>query len=362
MAKAAAKRKTVAERTAAAASAVTAPAPVATPAPAVDPTTMTAEEVMAAIAALQAQGVEAPTTPAPAATPEPEAPNTTPVGVASPKLTNGMPDFSTLTEGAPPAAATEVDWSKVAKSTETPFYDSATGTGPATADGPATQRVDDTPATPAPAPAASNTSIDIKGFMKEVAKLGADYGAGVNSLPALAMRVLEAYPQVPELSKTKASTILGAFNVASGKKAGIEHKSAAVQASKFNQFLEIAKRPDISAYDLMGKAISVIQEVAKRDKSPLRGSTYENMVSVARAQKGVQGRELTSAEIEAAIIPDKKERDPLEKLGDLFKSLRKAHDWAPASSKPGVEDAYHALEDAIKAAGGTVPEVKSDDE
>lgn len=356
MAKAAAKKKTVAERTAAASAAVTTPVPVATPAPAVDPTTMTAEEVMAAIAALQAQGVEAPATPAPAVPePAPEAP----------KLTNGMPDFTTISEDAPAAApepAADVDWSKVAKSADTPFYDSATGSGPATADGPATQRIaDDTPA-PVATPAQSNTSVDIKGFMKEVAKLGADYGAGVNSLPALAMRVLEAYPQVPELAKTKASTILGAFTVASGKKAGIEHKSAGVQASKFNQFLEIAKRQDISAYDLMGKAISVIQEVAKREKSPLRGSTYENMVQVARVQKGVQGRELTSAEIEAAITPDKKERDPLEKLGDLFKSLRKAHDWAPASSKPGVEDAYHALEDAIKAAGGTVPEVKSDDE
>ncbi len=357
MAKAAAKRKTVAERIAAASATVTTPAPAAT---APDPANMTAEEVMAEIERLKAQGVQAPAeTPAPA-----------PAPVETPKLTNGMPDFSAITEEAPAATAqpvpdattTEppVDWTAVAKAAETPFYDSATGEGPATADGPATQRTDD-PKPETPAPAASNTTIDIKGFMKEVAVLGGDYGKGVNSIPALVMRTLQAYPQVPELAKTKAATILGAFNVASGKKAGIEHKSAGVQASKFNQFLELAKRTDIDGYDFMGKAISVIAEVAKREKTPLRGSTYENMVSVARAQKGVQGRELTAAEIEAVIVPDKKERDPLEKMGDLFKSLRKAHDWAPAASKPGIEDAYHALEDAIKAAGGTVPEVKSDD-
>lgn len=333
-----AKRSTSAQRAAAAAAATTpkieAPAPVAVEAPAAPAEqTKTYEEIMAEIEALQKTNT-APVVPQVGTQP-----------AAEPVVTNN--------DDAP------IDWSKVARSAETPFYDAATGQGPATADGPAAQRAEQ-PSEDAPKPNDNNPDT-IKTYMKEVTKFGEAYGAGVNSLPSLALKTLQVMPRVPELQKTKASVILDAFNKASGKKSGIEHKSAAVQASKLNQILEIGKNGQIDAYSMMTRGIGLIKEMAAQDKSPMKGSTYENMVRIARAQKAVPQRELSDDEIRASLIPEKKEKTELEKLGDLFKALRKAHDYAPAAAKPGVEDAYHAMEDAIKAAGGTIPADDEDD-
>lgn len=254
------------------------------------------------------------------------------------------------------------DWSKVAKST----------TAPLTGEEAAAKATEDA-AKQAKAEAASkaasairNHSLDIAQYNKDVAAFGKAYGSGANSLPALALHTMEAARILPEVNTAQAEQIFARFSEASAKSANIEYKrggSFKVQVSKFRQFLEASKHPNVDAYSMMNRAVDIIKDLAASDESPLQGSAYENMVKVARKQKEQDQRELTDEEIkDAVVIEEKREKTPLEKLGDLLKAAQKAHDYAPNAAKPGIEDAAHAIEDAIALAIAAVPNVPAPSE
>lgn len=247
------------------------------------------------------------------------------------------------------ATVDSVDWSKVAAGNGTGFgVDHAT---------PGEVAAGEDPLANVNA-AMNNVTFTKKDFDKEVKKFGEQYGQGANSLPALALRGIEAAQRIPEIGPKDAEAIISVFNDAAGKKATLEYKRGAsfkVQVSKFRQFLEIAGNPKIDAYEVAHRAVDVIRGLSKDPESGLTNSLYENLVKFARKQKQHPNVALTDDQIRDAVIPNTAEKSEMEKLNDLLSKVRKAHDWAPQDSKLGLEDAAHAIEDAIKAAGGTPP-------
>lgn len=215
----------------------------------------------------------------------------------------------------------------------------------------------------APDVAQRNAPFTKEKLFQDVKRFGKAYGQGSNSRPAMAERAVEAAKTLPDVGPADAENIYMAFQKAAAASKGIEYKveaSAKQQVSKLRQFLEMGANQNIDAVDVFSRAKAKITELAGLEDSPLRGSAYDNLVNVARAQISSPDNALTDDEIEAVLSPEKVEKSILDKMIDSYKRLSKMFDSEelPKEALPAWGDAIHNIEQAIVDAGGTLPEKK----
>lgn len=209
----------------------------------------------------------------------------------------------------------------------------------------------------------SNSGLTKENLLREAGTFGRASGMGANSRPSLAMRYLEAAFKLPDVGPDDAKEIYNKFSQAEARSKGIEHKvgsSANVQVSKLKRFGELGQLPRIDGVEVMTRAVEVISRMARLENSPIVGSTYDNMVKVARVQLSQPNSAMTEAEIEAAITPDRKDKTIVDRLVDNYKSLSKTFDEAIKSGTSDVDNLSAAIENVaeqIKALGGDLPPV-----
>ena len=203
--------------------------------------------------------------------------------------------------------------------------------------------------------------LTLEQFEKEIVAFGAAYGAGQNSRPSMAVRAVEAAAKVTTITPDSAEVLWTKFQQAAAKKRGLEYKqegSFKVQVSKFRQFLALGALPSIDPVDVIERTVYVIRELANQADSPLKGSAYDHMVNIARAQLKTPETALTNDQIKAELLPEEvEEKTPLDKLLDTYKKVTKLHDVFGKSPDVliAIEDAIENLQNAITKAGGEVP-------
>lgn len=217
------------------------------------------------------------------------------------------------------------------------------------------------PSTPSTPPRAAGTnSLTLEQFEKEVTALGAAFGQGQNSRPSMAVRAVEASAKVTAIGPDLAEILWTKFQTAAAKKKGLEYKqegSFKQQVSKFRQFLAMGSLPSIDSIDVMDRTVDMIRSLSSQADSPLKGSAYDQMVNVARAQLSSPEKALTDNQIKEVLIPEDPEtKSDIEKLVDTYKKVCKSHDLnLPSEAKVAIEDAIENFQTAIHKAGGKVP-------
>lgn len=130
-----------------------------------------------------------------------------------------------------------------------------------------------------------------------------------------------------------------------GKTRAGNEPSFDVQVSKLNTFARagvIAKTNQYDAVDVLNRAREIINT-----SDDIKGSTFDNMVKVARTQVHDDHAQapLTDAEILDAILPkEAEEKDELATLEALLKSAKKAHDGTKATDSKPAKPGYPSPE------------------
>lgn len=173
-------------------------------------------------------------------------------------------------------------------------------------------------------------------------ELGSNEGAGVNSRPELAMKVVE-YARVGAIGTDDTKDVWREFLAARAARKGDNRsredatdrdpqKSFKAQVSKLNQFVRAGALTGVDFGEVLGRAKSYI------DANPaLSGSTFDNMVTIARTQlsKDHKDAPLTDDQIKEALAPKPSEdKTELDYLKGVAKELEKIHD---GTEKDGVQ-------------------------
>lgn len=211
----------------------------------------------------------------------------------------------------------------------------------------------------------SNTGLTLDKFVAEMKKFGEAYGKGQNSRPAMGMRAVEAAQKLTEVNDNTAEQLYVHFQTAAAKARGLEYKtdgSHKVQVSKFRQFVKCGALPGIDAVDVFDRASDIIREMSSVEDSPLKGSAYDNLVNVARAQLKQPESALSDEELRAIFTPEQKEKDFFAKMAEVAKRLEKLHEEAPSvGAKAEIEDAILSVRQSVSEAGGDVDAVFAKD-
>lgn len=206
---------------------------------------------------------------------------------------------------------------------------------------------------------ASNSNLTIEAFKGKLRDYGEAYAKGANSRPAAAHQAVRAAAQIDGVTVDKAEEFWEVFQRAAARVKGIEYKredSHKVQVSKFKAFLRLGALPAVDGVRVFDIAVKVVKELSAQEDNPMKGSAYDNLLAVARAQCDSPKHEFTEDDVRRVVTPEAKAEDtPLDKLVAAYKKVAKLHDSIP--SKP-LEDAIYSLEQAIVEAGGDVPELK----
>ncbi len=192
---------------------------------------------------------------------------------------------------------------------------------------------------------------------KNLNEFGKAYGKGQNSRPAAAQAALEA-SVAGIATPNDAKELWTLFQRACAKVKSIEYKeegSFAVQVSKFKQFLVMGQLP-IDSIDVMNRATEMIVELAMDEdtRKALKGSAYDNMVKIARAQIKAGEQELTDDEIRAELMPEAPVKDEAKILKGVAKTLSKLLEGDKEGNKfpsPQAEQAFKQVENRLKELG-----------
>jgi hypothetical protein len=219
----------------------------------------------------------------------------------------------------------------------------------------------------AKAPTATPTNaLTLEQFEKEVSAFGSAFGQGQNSRPSMAIRAVEAAQKVTSITPDLAETLWTKFQQAAAKKKGLEYKqegSFKVQVSKFRQFLAMGCLPSIDSLDVIYRGADMIKSLANQSDSPLKGSAYDHLVNIARAQITSPEKALTDNQIKDILVPEDPEaKSDLDKLIDTYKKVCKALNLkfgkVQGDVAVAIQDAVENLQIAIHKAGGKVPSVE----
>lgn len=201
---------------------------------------------------------------------------------------------------------------------------------------------------------ASNTGLSLEKFLGQCQKFGEAFAKGENSRPAMALATVNA---AQKLEGVTAADVYSAFQRGNGKCATFaktsNESSYKVQVAKVNTFVKCGSLPGIDAVDVFNRASDIIKEMLAGEDSGIKGSAYDNMVNVGRAQLKQPDSELSDDEIRSLLIPEESEKSFFDKMVEVHKRLSKLHDEAPSTgSKMAVEDALADVEASINEAGG----------
>jgi len=195
----------------------------------------------------------------------------------------------------------------------------------------------------------------LKTLLANAGKLGEAEGKGINARPALAIAVAEAShdgtiaPDSDDLKviwqrfvagKTNGSTTATTTNT-DGATASDD-----VQISKLRSFAKAAhvtRTPamgGVNFADVLKRALPLVNTAAGA-----KGSTYDRLIQVARAQVGTKDnpptRALTDNDILAAVSPkDKDEKDELATLKAIVQSMDKLINGTKATDKSPAKPGY----------------------
>jgi hypothetical protein len=197
----------------------------------------------------------------------------------------------------------------------------------------------------------SNSAVLKATILAEVGALGQAEGAGVNSRPELALKVV-SWTTAGEIGEDDIASIWTEFqNQRSAAKGSNRDKaekpssnSFNAQCSKLRAFVHAASLTQVDFCDVITRAKSFI------DKTPeLSGSTFDNMLKVARTQKEKEFKDaaLTDEQIEEVLrgkpAEEKTELDYLKPVKQALDKILNGTDERPAFPSKELEDALGAI-------------------
>lgn len=191
-------------------------------------------------------------------------------------------------------------------------------------------------------------------------EFGKAEGKGTNAKISLAARACEASSKLVDVTEDDAKDIVTAYSEAAARNRGIEYKpltSAKKFASEIRQFIRVGKLPMVDGPDLIDRTVTALKEMAKTEGA-LKGSAYDNLTRVIRAQIAAPDASLSDDEIRDVLTPDENVKTEIERLCDVFKASVKARDkFVEKGITPpeALDLAIDNLQDAITEAGGEVP-------
>jgi len=194
----------------------------------------------------------------------------------------------------------------------------------------------------------------LEDFLKRVKDYGKAEGDGLNAKPSYALDVVQmAHEGV--VGDDHAEGIWDKFKEASSKTKGVEKlktstaKTDKVRVSETRQLIAVGSIAAFDPSDVMNRAVAIIQ--ANND---VRGSTYQNLVVVARAQIKQRASALSDDDITKAITPVSPEaKDEQEQLTAHIKRLKRMHDGdekdpsVKAYPSPELASAIKSLESRL---------------
>jgi hypothetical protein len=203
------------------------------------------------------------------------------------------------------------------------------------------------------------TAVTREDLERDMEKFGAAYGKGQNSRPSALMRCVEVASKI-NIGPDDAKDIYLKFQQAAAKSRGVEYSvesSFKVQVSKLRQGLTMGSMPAIDAVQVMHDALDVIQELSGLEESPMRGSAYDNLVNVCRAQIKAGTLQLTKDDIKGLLSQTPEEKTLLDKVMDQYKRTYRLNDELVAAGEDNinVSISLEALKDQIKCMDGEVP-------
>lgn len=175
----------------------------------------------------------------------------------------------------------------------------------------------------------------LQDFLGRVVEYGKQEGKGSNAKPAYAVDVIKMSHE-GVIGPDHAENVWKAYSEACTKTKG--HERARVSTNKTDK-VRISETRKLAAFggiawpkeivetpvDVMNRAIPIINGYAD-----LKGSTYNAMVTVARAQLEARNVPLTDEEIKDAITPDDPEvQDEKGLLAALVKRMKKIQEGDP---------------------------------
>lgn len=208
----------------------------------------------------------------------------------------------------------------------------------------------------------TNATFTLETFKEKLKEYGAAYARGANSRPAAAHQAVRAAAQIDGVSPDKAEEFWEEFQRASARVKGIEYKredTHKTQVSKFKAFLRLGALPAVDGVAVFDRAVKIIREYSQMEDNPLKGTAYDNLLTVARKQCDNPQNEMDEDDIRRVITPEgKDEKKPIDKLIDAYKKVKGLHDKIPSAA---LEDAIYSLEQAIVEGGGEVPATSKKD-
>lgn len=215
--------------------------------------------------------------------------------------------------------------------------------------------------TPAAVAVAPNVTLTKAEFEKHAREFGKQYGKGMNSRPAMAMEAVQAAQQLADVGPDDAESIYTIFQQAAARAKGIEYKAESsfkVQVSKLRQFLSVGALPNVDGVAVLELAQDCIREYASSQENPLKGSAYDNMVNVARAQLAQPDEPLSETQIRGILTPDVEEKTDLDRIIAIYKAVRKLGETV---NNEHLETAQTEIATTITELGGEIPAGKPKD-
>lgn len=164
--------------------------------------------------------------------------------------------------------------------------------------------------------------------------LGNKEGNGLNAKPDLAEAVLNAAAD-GVIGTENATEIWTEYASAMRRTVGQEHtrlseKGDKVRISELKRFIMVGAMPAVNPVELFGRAIGIIHD------HEVKGSTYQNLVTVMRKQCEIADHGLTDDEIMEVLFPAAPEKDEKARLEAILKSMKRTHDGAKGDPDKGI--------------------------
>lgn len=171
----------------------------------------------------------------------------------------------------------------------------------------------------------SNSATLIEGrklFMSDVRELGRESALGKDSLPRLAMRVVEA-ATLGYIGEDDSKAVYEEYLTSESKRLVHTDAGKAANASKLKKLIVMGLLPEaIDPVDVIQRAA---EEHAKMRKEGLKPQpAYAAYVSVARAQVNAPNSALTNAELRDAMGVEPKDKTAKDFIRSAAKALEKS--------------------------------------
>lgn len=213
--------------------------------------------------------------------------------------------------------------------------------------------------------AGSNVGFTRETFEKDLKSFGKDDGKGRGARVSAFVRGVEAAQRL-NIGEKDAKELWTIYSKAASENAGKEFSMGSsfdVQVSKFRQSLVLGAMPDIDGLGVIYRAIDILRAEQAKEDTGVKGSTYDNLVAVARAQIAQPASELSDDQITDTVIKVAKEKTDLDRLNDLYKRAYKTAADLPNNSpaKPYAQDSVTQIGNAIMALDGELPAVTKEE-